>query len=475
MRPMSPRVLLLGITLLAGCDNTSFTDCSIKCTTDTGCPSGLTCGNEGLCRTETTGPSCAMLNEGPEVLNVKAVQNPDLDLLFVIDDSASMADKQNALIDAFPQFVAQLATIDGGMPNIHLGVISSDMGTKGSAVEQPGGPISSCSGSGHAGQLQTGTSSIPDLYAIAMRNGTKNFTGTFADTFRQMAALGAAGCGFEQHLHAMRASFTNPDNVGFLRPTANLAVVILADEDDCSILDPAVMANDMGPLGPLQSFRCFEYGVECMPDAPRVLGDKAMCQPRATSPYIEDIAPFRAALLAQKGGDARRIMLGAIIGNPSPVGVEDRLINGMMQPALKHSCEIALPTGGMLVADPPVRLKALVDSFPGRSSVASVCSADLTAAVTQIAGEVKRLVGDTCLERPIANPAAPDCDVEDVRDAAPSSPIAIRPCASAPAGVDCYELTTDATCTAPPHLRLSVTRATVPTDDTWTRVRCTLP
>ena len=474
MRAMSPRVLLLGIALLVGCDHTSFTDCSIQCTTETGCPSGLACGDEGYCRIDTAGPSCATLNEGPEVLNIKAVQNPDLDLLFVIDDSASMADKQTALIDAFPAFLARLATVDGGLPNLHLGVISSDMGTKGSAVEQPGAPISSCSGSGLDGLLQTGSAPLTDLYAIAMRNGTKNFTGLLADTFRQMAALGAAGCGFEQHLHAMRTSFTNPGNLGFLRPTANLAVVILADEDDCSVLDPVVMANDMGPLGPLQSFRCFEYGVECMPDAPRVLGDKAMCRPRATSPYIEDIAPFRAALLAQKGGDARRIMLGTIIGNPSPVGVEDRLLNGTMQRALKHSCEIALP-GGMLVADPPVRLRALAESFPGRFSVASVCSEDLTSSVIQIAGEVKRLVGDTCLERPIANPAAPDCDVEDVRDAAPNSPIAIRPCVSAPAGVDCYALATDATCTEPPHVRLSVTRATVPTDDTWTRVRCTLP
>ena len=471
-RSMSTRILLLGITALAGCDNTSFRDCAIRCTAESGCPSDLTCGDEGFCRTDIDGPSCATLNGGPEVLNVKAVQNPDLDLLFVIDDSASMADKQNALIDAFPAFLAQLGTIDGGIPNLHLGVISSDMGTKGSAVVQPGNPISSCTGTGDGGLLQTGTASLVEPYAISMRNGTKNFTGTLDATFSQMAALGVAGCGFEQHLHSMRTSFTNPANAGFLRPSANLAVIILADEDDCSVLDPAVFANDMGPLGPLSSFRCFEYGVECTPDMPRELGAKTMCRPRSASPYIEDIAPFRAALLAQKGGDARKIMLGAIIGDPTQVGVEDRVINGVTQRALEHSCELTLPTGGMMFADPPVRLQAMIESFPGRFSVATVCSADLTSSVAKIANEVRRLVGDTCLERPIASP--PNCDVEDVRDSAPNSPTTIRPCATAPSGVDCYELATDATCIDPPHLRLSVTRVTTPSDDTWTRVRCEL-
>lgn len=470
---MSIRILLLGITALAGCDNTSFRDCAIRCSAETGCPSGLTCGDEGYCRTDSDGPSCASIGGGPEVLNIKAVQNPDLDLLFVIDDSASMADKQNALIDAFPAFLTQLGTIEGGWPNLHIGVISSDMGTKGSAVAQPGGAISGCSGTGDGGLLQKGTAVLSNPYAIMMRDGTKNFTGQLDATFSQMASLGVAGCGFEQHLHSMRASFTNPSNAGFLRPGANLAVIILADEDDCSILDPAVMANDMGPLGPLSSFRCFEYGVECTPDTPRELGDKTMCRTRSTSPYLEDMAPFRAALLAQKGGDARKIMLGAIIGNDTLVGVEDRVINGITQRALKHSCELALPGGGTMFADPPVRLKAMVDAFPGRHSVATVCSLDLTASVIQMASAVKRLVGDTCLERPIATP--PSCDVEDVRDSAPADPTTIPPCATAPGGVDCYELTTDATCTDPPHLRLSVTRATKPADDTWTRVRCEVP
>src|SRR4051812_4760387 len=72
------------------------------------------------------------------VLTAPAYANPDLDLLFVIDDSPSMADKQQALLQAFPSFVAQLATAPGGSPNLHLGVVTSDMGTKGKNDPIPG-------------------------------------------------------------------------------------------------------------------------------------------------------------------------------------------------------------------------------------------------------------------------------------------------------------------------------------------------
>ncbi|MEJ7598098.1 MAG: hypothetical protein WKG01_09340 [Kofleriaceae bacterium] len=408
-----------------------------------------------------------------EVLMIKAVANPDLDLLFVIDDSASMADKQAALATAFPAFLAELATIEGGPPNLHIGVISSDMGTKGSAVEEPGPPIGpTCSMAGKNGILQQGTAVLEDAYAIVNRDGSKNFTGDVAATFGQMASLGTMGCGFEQHLHAMRTSFSQPMNAGFLRPSANLGVIILADEDDCSIKDPKLYELDTTQFGPLQSFRCFEQGVECSPDNPREIGAKQTCKPRATSPYVEDVAPFKDALLAQKGGDARKIMLGMIVAPAAPVAVE---INSVEQLAVKHACTITAPS--MIVADPAVRLEALLTSFPGRTSLATVCASDLTPSATELGKSIKRLVGDACLERPLANPAAPDCIVEDVRDSAPASgaPTEIESCATAGEDVDCYELVPDAACSKTPHLRLSVARALPPADDTWTRVRCVVP
>jgi hypothetical protein len=42
--------------------------------------------------------------------------------------------------------------------------------------------------------------------------------------------------------------------------------VIIADEDDCSVRDPALLGPDSQQLGPLQSFRCTQFGVVCDPD-----------------------------------------------------------------------------------------------------------------------------------------------------------------------------------------------------------------
>jgi hypothetical protein len=72
--------------------------------------------------------------------------------------------------------------------------------------------------------------------------------------FSCVATLAGGGCGIEQPLEAMKLALDNhPDNVGFLRPLSHLAVVIIADEDDCSARDATTLFDPepvdvMGPL-----------------------------------------------------------------------------------------------------------------------------------------------------------------------------------------------------------------------------------
>src|SRR5665647_2097507 len=65
------------------------------------------------------------------VAELTATPNRNLDLLFVIDDSPSMADKQNNLANNFPNFINVLQSVPGGLPNVHLAVVTTDVGTKG--------------------------------------------------------------------------------------------------------------------------------------------------------------------------------------------------------------------------------------------------------------------------------------------------------------------------------------------------------
>lgn len=431
--------------------------------------------------------STIVVGELQEITSMKAIPNPNLDILFVVDNSPSMIDKQRSLAQNFPRMIEVLENLDGGLPNLHIGVITSDMGTLGSSSPLPGPSIGQagqggCAGRGHDGQLLASSPALQDSFIsdVAGPNDTRirNYTGELQTVFSQIASVGQGGCGFEQHLASMRRALVQPANGGFLREDANLAIVIIADEDDCSVRDPALFGPDSPALGPLQSFRCTQFGVVCDP-ADTSPGAKANCAPRPNS-LIEDIDPFVQALLAVKP-DPRMVMVAAIVGDPEPFALELRAPpgGGSPQTALAHSCLFQGSTGPE-VADPAVRLKAFLDAFPGRSQLTSICSADLSAPLGTIGFTAKKLVGDPCLDSPhLADSSSdpglqPACEVLDVRDSAPDAPRELPGCA--PGATDCFEILGDTTAcpTAPENLRVRFRRATTVNDDTWTHVRCQL-
>src|SRR4051812_43904309 len=99
------------------------------------------CGDDGKSPGDggTDGPGGdGGMDQRPVVAEIPATPNRDLDLLFVVDDSPSMLDKQMNLVTNFPNFINTLNALPGGLPNLHLGVVSTDMGTKGSDVATPG-------------------------------------------------------------------------------------------------------------------------------------------------------------------------------------------------------------------------------------------------------------------------------------------------------------------------------------------------
>lgn len=421
-----------------------------------------------------------------EVASMRSIPNRDLDILFVIDDSASTGDKQARLAAAFPQMMDVLAQVEGGLPNLHIGVITTDMGTSnsggppGPAVGQLGS--GGCSGVGKDGILQR-TQLMTDAWLSDVEGPTgrvRNYTGTLRETFGELARVGYSGCGFEQPLAAMKRALTNPLNNGFLRDEANLAIVILSDEDDCSLKSSAMLGPESPALGALHSFRCFRFGVECDQDT-NTVGPKSGCIAATASPYIDELNPFIDAVLAAKS-DERMLMTAAIIGDPSPVAVELRTPpgGGTPAPSLAHSCIVDAPTGTE-VADPAVRIAGFLDAFPDRSSLTSICSPDLTNPLQMIGASAKKLMGDTCLDTSrLADASAetegvqPSCEVADIRDSAPNAATILPLCSSG--APDCYEFIADAAaCPATDdHLRVKIRRASAVADDSWTYIRCQL-
>src|SRR5262245_27853387 len=182
--------------------------------------------------TEVPGHDCVELGRcSPS--NVYVDFRTELDVLFVVDNSSRMLAKQRQLGVAFPSFLDVLDQTPSGRPDLRIGVVSSNMGSLGVQTGDP-----TCDGGGDRGNLQ-----VPDGCPVAGSflvgsddpDRQVHYAGTLDDAVACMTALGEGGCGFEQHLEAMRAALS-PDhvvNAGFLRYDAALAVVILADEDDC--------------------------------------------------------------------------------------------------------------------------------------------------------------------------------------------------------------------------------------------------
>ena len=327
----------------------------------------------------------AMLGDGfSAVLDIPPEPIEAVDILFVIDDSGSMQEQQDALIaSAGESLFAQLAAEIGGMPDIHVAVVSSDLGVGSWA-------ISGCT-DGDDGVFQVGDTACPVTidgaflsdYDDGSGGRIRNFTGELADAFACAAALGTQGCGFEMHLESMRRALdgSNPQNAGFLREDAILLVVILADEDDCSAFDTDMFdtgQNDItSPLGYLSSFRCFEFGVVCDGDDPRTFGGKTGCVPRETSPYITPVADYVTFLQGLKD-DPSMVMVAGIFGAAGPVAVVPESNQFPDRPLLDNICPGVGPDD--FGTYPAVRLHALAGGFPARWSFSSICDASMTMA-----------------------------------------------------------------------------------------------
>jgi hypothetical protein len=81
--------------------------------------------------------------------------------------------------------------------------------------------------------------------------------------FQCISNVGTQGCGFEQPLEAMKLALTPAINPGFTRSDAHTAIVILTEEDDCSIADYSLLTGDNATFGYMGSFRCTEFGIKC--------------------------------------------------------------------------------------------------------------------------------------------------------------------------------------------------------------------
>ncbi len=163
----------------------------------------------------------------------------DVDFLFVIDNSGSMADNQSKLVANYGVFIDGIRDAVDAVESMHVGVVTTDAypynapdcQALGGLVVQTGGPRSS---GGHCGPYADGFNFMTERDDLDAR-------------FPCAASVGIDGSGAESPLTAGLAAISSPlvddgqCNEGFVRDGALLVLVIITDEE--AEVDPQFAAS----------------------------------------------------------------------------------------------------------------------------------------------------------------------------------------------------------------------------------------
>jgi hypothetical protein len=412
-----------------------------------------------------------------ETKDLPAVPNRDVDILFLIDDSGSMQEEQASLRANFGRFMSVLETLEGGIPNVHIGVATSNMGQRADDGVGTASFGTGCANSGDDGVLRT-AAPISGRFIIDEEGGggarTRNYSGSLADAFSALADVGIDGCGIEQHLAAIERTLGNPMNVGFLRPDAKLAVIVIADEDDCSLSSKALFEGTGD--GTVVNFRCTREGIECDDGADlSIPGLRRDCHPKDDSTMVKQVDHYVDYLRSLKANPKDDVIVAGIVGDAAPF---ETAADGMGRTILEPSCSY-----GTQHAYPAVRTADFLSQFSQHVN-ATICGADLSGAMVDIGALIKRSLGDPCFAADVADldPSTPglqaDCTVSDVRvlpDGDVQELSVIPACGTGK--IPCWRIEEDAAlCSythSDPHYKLVVDRGgAVPPSDIHVRASC---
>ena len=298
-----------------------------------------------------------------------------LDILFVVDDSPSMATMDAKLATAYPLLAAAFAAPQDFRFNLHVAVVSASLGG-GKFGDVPG-----CEAGGpgdRQGRFShpEGAGLSPGETFMRINGGPVNFTKDPGEVFGALARLGSGGCPYPQPLGAARRALVkardpaDPDNAGFLRDDAELGIVIITNEDDCSIpadsdlFDPrqTTVADPYGAPGP---YRCAEFGWLCgdaspphaLPSGRDSIALDA-CVPDPTGGRLTPLAELRQ-FLAELKPSPDNVMLALIAGPDHPVVLGPGASPEMASPVIEPSCMGASGEPAL----PALRLKSFADTF----------------------------------------------------------------------------------------------------------------
>ncbi|MEY4509912.1 MAG: hypothetical protein RLZZ450_2034 [Pseudomonadota bacterium] len=386
-----------------------------------------------------------------------------VDLLFVIDNSNSMASEQVKIAEELPRLLSVLTNGDryfgredqvpAGLADkdrfftkassLHIGVVSSSMHVMDELPSGSNTGVGACILDDDDGKLRSSTEVAANGISVGMTQlvppstdcgelgaqpryqdfeaGKEPSAEEVASAFACVSRLGIAGCPFEQQLEAMWKAVApsdgdDPDlhtflhdargrgdpsgfNHGFVREDAILAVIQVSDEEDCSI-------NEEGK-------QLFSYGEAATArfGPPNKTINLRCGQFGDAENLLLPASRYVRGLKSLKPNNQDRIIFAAIVGIPEDaIGrpLDEVLERDDMQfapdpvfPTLPRASCTSVSAGGGAVdqAYPPRRFLEVAKGFGKNAVVYSICADDYAPALNTLIDRIAEKLTGNCLPR----------------------------------------------------------------------------
>ena len=313
-----------------------------------------------------------------------------VDILFVIDNSRSMAGEQKALALSFQNFTGVLNE-KFGEGRYRIAVVTTGMQSPECGPCPPDDPArySCMNETGESGRFQdrlgrnVGSDDVPEFEFVTDPN-CRIITSDNVDCFYDAASeqgvvlVGVNGCGYERGLAPIRAALSPPLidenagwNRGFLRDEAVLAVVVVTDEEDC------------GEVGDVTEMMEGIRDKACYYAAKGVAPDGSLSDPFEGRPYeLTPVHDYYDFLLGLKGDDleqARRMVKFAAVVGMDAAGADATSIEYESAAAGADklpACTTPGCSGRYCEAFPGTRYLELAELFGENGFYGTICQQD---------------------------------------------------------------------------------------------------
>ena len=363
-------------------------------------------------------------------------ERPAIDLLIVVDRSPSMADQADALRASLQQFGVVMASIGGGLSDLHVAVVTTDLG---------GAGVPGCEGRGDGGAFIHPTAcGVDGSFLRDDGRGARNYQGSLADVLGCLGEPPLSTCPVSQPLAAIVAALDGSadGNDGFRRSYAKLALMVLSDSDDCSLLEADALAGVTGEEA--VDYACYTLG-----------------------PALADVDATLRHLRATFVDDPNDLIVGTVTG-----GADVRIGPG---PRLEPVCEVDGVVG------PAPRLRSA--HLPDRITHIDMCGENWADVLQMVAESMPVAFGPACFDVSIdRSPDVPGIQAECTgtlsRDPGHGEPFAALPwCAALDhvPGEPCFRFVPDELWCGIDGLSVALDHTPYSLPDTSFEIHCAAP